>query len=182
MLSARMKILSLIFIGLIIVAGSVWANFYVTAPDSTSLLSPKLAGSRPVSDQETVPTEVTAKPPRSSSFVRPKPESIRFKGEYERGKICLPYGGDPRSLAMYELSSFRVIELIRGNATLRERIGKGPLTFKGIGRLKGDPGLAVGKTYTVLLVPTDETLRQIERGDEVVSLDCQEMEVVPDQD
>jgi hypothetical protein len=119
---------------------------------------------------------------RSNPVEGPKPQSLRFDGAYDHGKVCLPYRGDPHSLAMYALSSFRVIRLIRGTETLEQRIAKRPLTFKGIGRPKGDPRLVAGKTYTVRLVPSDETWEKIRRGDEVVSLDPQELEIVPGED
>ena len=41
---------------------------------------------------------------RTSSFVQPKPQSLHFKREYDRGKVCLPYGDDPRSTAMYPVT------------------------------------------------------------------------------
>ncbi len=141
-----------------------------------------LAERRNPSNHEGSSSTVTAKLTRSTQVQHPKPQSLHFNLAYDHGKVCLPYRGDPRSLAMYELSSFRVIGLIRGPETLEARIAKRPLTFKCIGRPKGYPGLAQGKTYAVRLVPSDETWNQIERGDEVVHLDCQEMEIVPDED
>ena len=114
--------------------------------------------------------------PQSSSPLKP-----RVNDRLQRFRPRL-LAAAANSLAMYELTSFRVIRLIRGTETLEERIAKRPLTFKGIGRPKGGPRLAVGRTYTVRLVPSDETWKQIERGEEVVSLDCQEIEIVPDED
>jgi hypothetical protein len=189
MRSTRLRILSLILIGFTIVAGIVAGSMSTAyhvpaparAPEPPPTTSVDLAESRPLSDQDANAITGTTKLSRSSSVARSKPQSLHFRGEYNQGKVCLPYGDDARSSATYELNSFRVIGLIRGSEMLQQQIENRPLTFEGIGRLKGErPGLVIGKTYTVRLVPSDETWKQIEKGGKVVMLNSEEMEVVPD--
>ncbi len=174
-----------VVVAMVVVAFASTACFVnAPAPTPGSLQSNpvNLAERRNPSNHDGSPSAVTAKPTRSTQVQHPKPQSLHFKGAYELGEVCLPYRGDPRSLAMYELTSVSVIGLIRGNEALQERIAKHPLTFTCIGRPKRYSRLSKGTTYTVRLVPSDETWNQIERGDGVVSLDCQEMEVLPDGD
>ena len=129
-----------------------------------------------VKNTEPFMAAATTAPSKAKSASRPK--FLVFKGTYDIGKVCIEIR---QGLAMYDVHKFKLVEMTQGSKDLQDRFPKPNTWFNGFGRPRGYSAahLIVGETYTVRIVPSDETWSRIEQADESISLDGDELEVFP---
>jgi hypothetical protein len=151
-----------------------------TAPTQESLSRHHLGAALPSSSSTKTPkpevADVGATHPRPKVAPGTKPSALLLRGEYARAKACIPIDGGS---ALCELNIFKDVRLIQGSQVVRDRFQKTGIKIGGLGRLHGQPGnLVDGKTYRFRLRPSDETWRQIERGDGSLSCWAEELEIL----
>jgi hypothetical protein len=168
--------------GLAITLGLIWAARYlptlVTAPRAARRVTVIPPGAADVSSPKPTSDQVRVEKSRSKPPARAERKALLFTGEYQRSKVCLPVG--EKSLALFELNKFKGVKIRGSTKTLRDQFTRAGSCFSALGRLRGgSESLVEGRTYTVRLMPSDETWTQIEKGSNSISLWGGELEVVP---
>jgi hypothetical protein len=151
-----------------------------TAPTQESLsrhqLGAALSSSSSTKTPKSAVADVGATHPQPMVAPSSKPGALLLRGEYAHAKACIPIDG---GLALCELKIFKDVRLIQGSQVVRDRFQKTGIKIGGLGRLHGQPrNLVDGKTYRFRLRPSDETWRQIERGDGSLSCWAEELEIL----
>jgi hypothetical protein len=152
----------------------------LTAPTQESLSRHQLGAALSYSSSPKTPksagADVGATHPQPTVAPSSKPSDLLLRGEYARAKACIPIDGGS---ALCELNIFNDVRLIQGSQMVRDRFQKTGIKIRGLGRLHGQPGnLVDGRTYRFRLRPSDETWRQIERGDDSLSCWAEEPEIL----